>query len=285
MLRKIKSKLKYLLDSPSSSEGVILKKIKSALADRDVAGKPILCNLGCGSRFSNEWLNFDFVSHSKHVFPWNLQRGIPLPDGSCDFVYSSHVIEHFTRNDANFFLGECFRVLRNGGIIRIATPDLERLAEHYLDCLKQVRYGASGAKDRYNWIIIELLDQLVRHHSGGEMLKYWTLDDIPEESFVIDRVGTEYKRARQTLKGRSLPPPLLDTNSVGTFRLSGEVHQWLYDNYSLSELLKESGFTEVQQFAADNSYLSDFASFSLETEPDGSVYKPDSFFIEGKASK
>ena len=71
-----------------------------------------------------------------------------------------------------------------------------------------------------------------------------------------------------------------DAQVVGHFRLGGEVHQWMYDRYSLCRLLTESGFSSIRVCQATDSSIKDFANYGLDTEPDGSVYKPDSFFVE-----
>ena len=58
-------------------------------------------------------------------------KGLPVQDESVDVLYSSHMLEHFDRNEADRFLDEGFRVLRPGGIIRIAVPDLKKQVEQY----------------------------------------------------------------------------------------------------------------------------------------------------------
>src|SRR5689334_18953207 len=84
-------------------------------------------NLGCGYHYSSapEWINVDFVATGGGVQPHNLLDGIPFPDNSFDLVYHSHVLEHFTKNDGECFIAECFRVIKPGGFIRVAIPDLE----------------------------------------------------------------------------------------------------------------------------------------------------------------
>jgi SAM-dependent methyltransferase len=257
--------------------------VQQALAAAGAAGRPVLCNLGCGARHHGDWINIDFHGDSRTVLPWDLREGLPFPDRSCDAVYSSHAIEHFTRAGARRFLGECLRVLRPGGVLRIVAPDLEGVTRTYLSCLDAARRGDSGAAERYEWIVIELLDQLVRHRGGGEMLRYWAQDVVPAEDFVAERVGTEYLRARPIWKGHVLPDTEPDAAEVGRVRLGGEVHQWMYDSYSLARLLGDCGFVDVRTCAAHESAIASFPAYNLDTEPDGSVYKPDSFFLEAKA--
>lgn len=68
----------------------------------------------------------------KHVFVHhNLLYGLPFPDESIDYLYSSHSLEHFFKDDADKFLKEAFRVLKKDGIIRICVPDLGKAITLY----------------------------------------------------------------------------------------------------------------------------------------------------------
>lgn len=244
----------------------------------------ILCNLGCGIRHHPEWINIDFQEEGDTVLAWDLRDGLPFPDKSCDVVYASHVIEHFDRTGAQHFLRECRRVLRPGGIIRLVAPDLEGIAASYLACLAAAKRGEPGADSKYEWAVIELLDQLARHQSGGEMLKHWCQSVVPAEEFIVQRVGAEYWQTRQHCRGGLRHDSPVTALDIGRFRLGGEVHQWMYDRYSLGKLAMRCGFQDVRSCLAGDSAIAGFAEYGLETESDGSPYKPDSFFIEAVAS-
>ena len=78
--------------------------------------------------------NYEFIQFAKtydiqHV---NATKGLPLANASVDVIYSSHMLEHLDRDDANAFLREAKRLLRPGGIIRLAVPNLRRLADRYM---------------------------------------------------------------------------------------------------------------------------------------------------------
>src|SRR5512134_948746 len=98
-------------------------------------------NLGCGSRICGDprWVNVDSVSTRNGVIRHNLLEGIPFPAGSFDAVYSSHVFEHFRREDGKHLARECHRVMRTGGVVRIAVPDLEQACRLYLSALEGIR--------------------------------------------------------------------------------------------------------------------------------------------------
>lgn len=273
-------------------------------------------NLGCGSRFHPEWTNVNFTSTGNGVIAADISKSIPFPDESFDVVYHSHLLEHLPKRDVGKFIIECGRVLKSGGVLRIAVPDLEAITRTYLEALGNVRAGSNGWVSNYEWVMLEIYDQIVRNHSGGEMAEYLLQDEISNKEFIIGRCGVEAKNIIEygrKIKSVSSNPPiakqksklqriwqlLIDKQSrrerkirkligeegctalqIGRFRMSGEVHQWMYDSYSLSKLLGEYGFINILKREADQSYIPKWPSYNLDTEPDGSVYRPDSLFVE-----
>lgn len=232
------------------------------------------------------------IQRGKGVIPSDLNHNLPFRDAAFDVIYCSHVLEHFSKRHAPIFLKECHRVLRAGGLIRIVVPDFERLASQYLELLNKSLDQDAEAQRRYEWITIEMLDQMVRNEPGGEMLRYWAQDPMPEEEFVAERIGSELKEGLRFLKAPGsrelleslrcddLPTQPPDLLALGRFRVSGETHRWMYDRYSLSTLLTKSGFEDVRVCNADQSSVIDFNSYFLDVEPGGNVRKPDSLFME-----
>jgi predicted SAM-dependent methyltransferase len=89
--------------------------------------------LGAGEHPHDGWLNTDLHGYGRgdELVYLDARKRFPLPDASFDFVFSEHMLEHLTYAEGQRCLRECFRVLRPGGRIRIATPSLERLAALY----------------------------------------------------------------------------------------------------------------------------------------------------------
>lgn len=86
-------------------------------------------NLGAGALWSKAgWTTVDHNLRKPSV-AWS----IPLADGSCSIVFSSHMIEHIPHYKVEKVLCEVNRVLEVGGLLRILTPDLERLAKAYVE--------------------------------------------------------------------------------------------------------------------------------------------------------
>ncbi len=250
--------------------------------------KKSLLNLGCGGRFHSDWVNIDFTAHAPGVQAHDLRQPLPFEDSSCAVVYHSHVLEHFSKSFAPIFIKECHRVLASGGILRVVIPDLENIARLYLSNLEKAWEGDAEAGERYNWMVIELLDQMVRERGGGEMLRYWKQNPMPAENFVISRMGHEvirflqaYRTANNTLP-TEVAKPDPTAAEVAQFRESGEVHKWMYDRYSLRTLLQQCGFVDVTLRTATESAIPQFTTYLLDANPDGSVRKPDSLFMEAR---
>src|SRR5437867_1291748 len=87
--------------------------------------KGLCVNLGCGYRPRKGWINVDRSRGPEVQVVWDLTRRLPFPDSSCSAIFSEHFIEHVSKEDAARLLNECHRVLQNGGVLRLSTPDAE----------------------------------------------------------------------------------------------------------------------------------------------------------------
>jgi len=94
--------------------------------------------------YCNILRNHNFVCH-------NVKYGIPFPDDSVDYIYSSHLLEHLFKEDARNFLKEAYRVLKKDGIVRICVPDLEYAISLYKkrDKERALYYFFSNCKSGY----------------------------------------------------------------------------------------------------------------------------------------
>jgi|GEM_PF-433818 len=244
-------------------------------------------NLGCGQRVNPEWLNLDVAPANhlviKHDF---IHEKLPFADQSCEAVYHSHVLEHLPKDAAPAFMDECYRVLCNGGILRVVVPDFEQAARLYLEKLGAALGGSPEAQDEYDWMMLEMVDQLTRHFPGGQMLRHWKKKPMPAKNFIIQRMGGEVRSALEDLEKNSElqhdKAPALIPSEVGAYRLGGEVHQWMYDRFSLSRLIKDAGFKHVTINSAGQSKIRDFAHSGFELDANGHVRKPESLFIEAQ---
>jgi len=270
-------------------------------------------NLGCGVHFDPSWVNLDFTKTGEGVIPYDLTKGIPFSDESFEVVYHSHVLEHFTKNKGDFFISECYRVLKRNGIIRIAVPDLASIIDTYVEIRNKLLTNPDDRylNECYDWILTELFDQIMRNKSGGNMLEFLKRSDLINRDFIVQRCGNEVeaimtpvnnqadnnlieqvpykpslftriKNLPFTIKKKWLKILLGDkfeALEIGTFRISGENHYWMYDEFSLARLLNKHGFISIKKCSVDESRIPLWNSYQLE-KVNGVIRKPDSLFVE-----
>jgi len=272
--------------------------------------KKRLLNLGCGNKFHEDWINIDLISYSKHVVQYNILKKIPLPDDFVEVVYHSQVLEHIPKDKSEYFIKECYRVLQPGGIIRIVVPDLENIIQEYCRILKECLEKPSAlTRANYEWITIELFDQMIRNQTGGLMKEYLSRENLINKKYVLERSGAvgEYinksfqksnldkikdkieevgysvtlrkilKSGYGTIKGKIFG----EKYKLGNFRLSGEVHMWMYDRFSLTELLTKSGFQEIKVKSPFDSDIPNWEDYQLDVK-NGKPYDPTSLFVEAR---
>jgi len=263
-------------------------------------------NFGCGKRFARGWVNIDFHAEHPDVQRVNLLRPWPFTDDYFDTVYSSHTLEHFSPGTAEHLLRECFRVMKKGAVIRIVVPDLEKTCREYIRLLDAVE-TSDLARRQYEWIILELLDQLTRTEPSGLMGTYCARLELSGDPEMINYVRSRTdsnpwvsapdrslnKKLRKVTFGRALNK-LIYTYVAGVKRLLpsglrdaildnsriGEKHRWMYDRYNMGLLMRRVGFAEIAFQAADRSRIQGFDQDHLDIEPDGSPYKPTSLYCE-----
>lgn len=203
------------------------------------APKPVMVNLGCGLTVAQGWINIDgsfnaliagfpvsiikkFYSKSgsrnfftqeqyidilkNHHFVYHkLEYGIPFHNETVDIVFSSHLLEHLFREDAEKVLQEAYRVLKPGGIIRTVLPDLEYAIKVYQsgDKEKALRYffrdKNSGYLQRHQYMYdYEMFKDLLEKngfrnvtrcaYQEGATPNLDILDTRPEESFYVEAI-------------------------------------------------------------------------------------------------
>lgn len=102
---------------------------------------------GVHIKTGGSWLNGDILHGDIYL---NAAKRLPFPDNSLDAIFTEHFIEHLPQEDAVLFTREAFRVLRPGGVLRQATPDLEKLVLLYQDKNDAVSLAIAVARHMRN---------------------------------------------------------------------------------------------------------------------------------------
>ena len=132
-----------------------------------------------------------------------------LPDNSCDIVFCSHVFEHIPHIKLPLVLSEINRILGKGGVLRLLTPDLHKIAKAYID------------KDEEFFRIAKEEDPSIRTDLGlgGMMMNF--IVSPGQDTILVDRNVSDF--------------------------IAGYAHLYSYDFNMLSIMLDKLGFGSILQ--------------------------------------
>lgn len=158
--------------------------------------------LGSGSNLVMGWLNTDYIPSAGRIH-LDASEPFPFPDNCFDYVFSEHSIEHIHYLEAKAMFEQCYRVLKSGGRIRIATPNLdvyagllkENLSELERDCMSHFfnEWIAIGFQDAKNYKPISntpsaafVLNDIFYNYGHRFIYDYQTLSELMREAgFVV----------------------------------------------------------------------------------------------------
>ena len=101
--------------------------------------------IGAGRMDYPGWLNTDIAPGPGEAY-LDATKRFPIPDGSIQYIFGEHVIEHLSFENGLFMLRECYRVLAPGGKIRLATPNLVKYIELFQEPKNEEVQSYLGSK-------------------------------------------------------------------------------------------------------------------------------------------
>ena len=140
----------------------------------------------------------------------DLTRPLPYPDGAFEAVFGSHVLEHLTPGEAEAALHELRRVLRPGGIIRIAVPDLDHEIGRYDpvhpdDFVEGLLQGRERSRSRHRhwWLYNERSLRALLERTGFADIRRAAYQEgrCPDVERIDSRPGSLFMEAQPQERG------------------------------------------------------------------------------------
>jgi len=135
-------------------------------------------HLGCGKRYIPGFIHVDLDDYPHIDYKSDIAHLPMFKDNSADLIYCCHALEYFDREEVKAVLQEWHRVLKKGGILRLAVPDFAALVQAYL---------------KYNdlkKVIGPLYGRIVIRTPGGEKTLYHrTIYDFDSLKAVLEENG------------------------------------------------------------------------------------------------
>jgi len=111
-------------------------------------------HIGCGKKYISGYKHLDVIDFEHVDFVCDTRRLSMIDDASVSEIYACHILEHVERDEVVTVLREWNRVLKIGGILRVAVPDFEAVVAEYQEkkdllCFQGLLYG--GQTYDYNF--------------------------------------------------------------------------------------------------------------------------------------
>jgi predicted SAM-dependent methyltransferase len=88
-------------------------------------------HLGCGSVYHPKFINIDGLPAPHVHYVRVIDDLSPFGNKSVDLIYACHCLEHFPHGKVPEVLSEWFRVLKDGGVLRLSVPNFDLLLDIY----------------------------------------------------------------------------------------------------------------------------------------------------------
>jgi predicted SAM-dependent methyltransferase len=93
-------------------------------------GRTNLLDVGAADTPAGDFIGIDFFGR-KGVYGADLRYPLLIDDAVADGIFTEHTLEHLAFDDARRLVGECFRVIKPGGRIRVIVPDVSIFVARY----------------------------------------------------------------------------------------------------------------------------------------------------------
>jgi predicted SAM-dependent methyltransferase len=166
-----------------------IKKLNPPAYPKNPDGR-VLIHLGCGDQDDARYINVDALPFS-HVHHVHGVTTLPMfSDSSADLLYASHLLEHVSHKHALATLREWVRVLKPGGVLRIAVPDFDALIHVYQEQgndIRKIQKPLMGAQDyAFNFhmgmFTESYLTELLKE-AGCKNVRAWDPKNAPDYTF------------------------------------------------------------------------------------------------------
>jgi predicted SAM-dependent methyltransferase len=113
-------------------------------------------HVGCGKRFLPGFVHVDITNHDHIDYECDIRKlNSIFENNSVDECYACHVFEHIRRHEIDSCLTNICDILKPGGTLRLAVPDIEKAIKLYTSGvpLYPTLYGQfwGGQKNEYDY--------------------------------------------------------------------------------------------------------------------------------------
>lgn len=156
-------------------------------------------NLGSGTDYIPGWINVDIEKKFPSDITADLRSKFPFDDDSIDELKAQDILEHFTKEEGEQFLRECYRVLKLNGVITIRTHNIYKIYKQFkADPWVMIHFIYGDTKETgifgaHKYAYTENMLRFILRKTGFEFISY-TMEDT---NFIV--TAKKIKRENKNL--------------------------------------------------------------------------------------
>lgn len=144
-------------------------------------------HIGCGKKYLPGYRHLDVIDYDHVDYVCDARKLKMIESGSVSEIYACHILEHVERSEVLDVLMEWHRVLRRGGLLRLAVPDFEAVVQEYvenkdLQRFQGLLYGGQTYDYNFHHVAFDFqsLKGVLEQAGFGEVERYDWREFLPE---------------------------------------------------------------------------------------------------------
>ncbi len=158
-----------------------------------------LLDLGAADTPGGDFVAIDFFGR-KGVYGADLRYPLLIDDASVEGIFTEHTFEHLAFDDVRRLLGECFRVLKPGGRIRVIVPDVSIFVARYqandLAWFQEWERVALVPRGRRLVTPMQAISFVTQEYGHRSAWDFASLDAVLREAGFVDVERASYRDGR-----------------------------------------------------------------------------------------
>lgn len=177
---------------PRMCNDCYIKEQKRMSEEKQKNKEPLQLNLGCFNKPLPGFVNIDARSDTKADLVDDCAKLERFQPQTVDLIYASHILEHFKPQEISKVLSRWYDLLKFGGTLRLAVPDMMAAAKILLvsgdlDAVRTCFWGSGRHEYDYHytgWTAETLTNDLMA--VGFKEVKHWNWYETEPHNYVDD---------------------------------------------------------------------------------------------------
>jgi len=147
-------------------------------------------HIGCGKKYLPGFKHVDVIAFDHVDYVCDARNLEMIENDSVSEIYACHVLEHVERDEVINVLREWARVLKSGGLLRLAIPDFAAITSEYVENkdlmnMQGLLYGGQTYDYNYHHVAFDfgMIEEMLNEAGFHNVERYDWRDFLPGDGY------------------------------------------------------------------------------------------------------